>query len=442
MLALPISRTGAPAWSDATAVTAGWHFAGGAPLSVAFFTAVSATTVTGLIVVDTATYWSHFGQGVLCILFEFGGIGTMTIAALLAIMVAKRLNLRQRIDVATTTGVISTAEIRHVARRIVNYSLLCQLVFAVPIVAALMYHGEPPKRALKNGVFIAISAFNNAGFAPYTDNLTAHAILPLITVPVCLLIVIGGIGFPVILELRKAFFSSLRQRHPHIPFRYRLNTKLMIFGSIALIIVGWVLTALSEWNNPKTIGHYTVAQKLLTTLFASITPRTAGFNAMDVAGQSDVTWLITDVLMFIGGGPAGTAGGIKVTTFLIIFFIIVTEVRMGRAVQMFDSRIGRSTQRQAITVFGLQTTFIVLATGAMLALTPYGLDRVLFEVVSAVNTVGLSTGITQFLPISAQMVICVLMFFGRLGPVTIASIIAVKPAPRLYEAPKERPLIG
>ncbi|MDO5034605.1 MAG: potassium transporter TrkG [Actinomycetaceae bacterium] len=441
LLMLPVARTGAPMWAEGTltapAVAAGPSLPGGAPLSVAFFTATSATSVTGLIVADTATYWSTFGQVVIALLIEIGGVGTMTFAALMAVYVAHRLRLRQRLVVAQVTGALTMEDIRGFIRRIVRTAIVVQLIFAVPLVIDFYMREGAIGKALGWGMFFSISAFNNAGFALTTNSLIPFATDPLIILPISVLIVIGGLGFPVLAEV----FHVVRLRgkkHWH----WSLGTRLVFVGTAGLIILGWILIALLEWNNLSASGEYSSGDKLLITLFSAISPRTAGFNSMDIASQSDVTWLLTDALMFIGAGPAGTAGGVKITTMLVLVFLVHTELRAGKAVQLFGSRVGRSTQRTAITVLMIAFTITAVSTAALMLLTPWGMEPLLLEVISAVSTVGLSTGITPHLPIAAQLIVCVLMFFGRLGPATVATVLAIRPDSKLYELPKERLIIG
>lgn len=438
LLMLPISRTGAQPWPNGpSAVLAGPALDGGAPLSAAFFTATSASCVTGLIVVDTQTYWSTFGHVVLTFLMEVGGLGTMTFGALMAVFIADRLNLRQRLVIASVTGLVSTREVAGIVRRIVVYSLACQLVFAIPMCLNLLWRGESVSVAVGHALFFAVSAFNNAGFSLYTDSLMSFATDPFILLPISALIIIGGLGFPVWIEFRRA----LKERGQAL-VRFSLNTRLVLFGTTLLLLGGWAAIALLEWNNKGTMASLSVPGKLLLSFFTAVSPRTAGFNAMDIAAQSDVTWLVTDFLMFIGGGPAGTAGGVKITTALVLFFMMLTEVRAGRAVHLFGSRIGRSVHRQATTVLVLAFSIVAVCTGIMMLLTEYSMDKSIYEVISALGTVGLSTGITPTLPISAQVMLTILMFFGRVGPVSIATALAIKPEVRRFELPKERPLIG
>lgn len=439
LLMLPVARTGAPGWESFSGFAPydppsfGPSFGQGAPLSVALFTATSATSVTGLIVVDTATYWSGFGQAVLLMLMQIGGLGTMTIAALVAIVIARRLGLHQRTLTAAATGELHLGDVRSVIVRIAILAVLAELIAAAVMATRFLLIGQEPTTAVFHAVFLAISAFNNAGFAPFTDSLISYAADPAIILPISALIITGGLGFPVLVELRRRF------RSPH---RYSLNTRIVLVGTTLLLGGGWLAMAVMEWRNPATLGTHPVGTKLLMAWFSSVSPRTAGFNSVDIAGQYDVTWLVTDLLMFVGGGPAGTAGGIKVTTALVIAFIVVTEIRGERAVNALGRRLSRSVHRQALTVAALSALAVLIVTMGLMALTPANLDRALFEAISAFATVGLSTGITPSLPGSAQLLLIVLMFIGRLGPVTVAAALALSRRKKLYEYPKDRPLIG
>lgn len=438
LLMLPIARSGAPMWPENEAVAvAGPSFPGGAPLSVALFTATSATCVTGLIVVDTATYWSTFGHVVIAFLIEIGGLGAMTFAALLALYVAHRLRLRQRLVVAQITGAFTMTDLRGFIKRIVRMALIIQAVLAIPLAIDFYARSKSFGEALGWGAFFTVSAFNNAGFSLETDSLMPFATDPFIILPISILIVLGGLGFPVLSEVVHAFKTRSRK-----PWVWSLNARLVFTGTLGLILIGWLLISLLEWENLSQTGDYSAAEKLLITLFSSISPRTAGFNSMDIASQSDVTWLVTDILMFIGAGPAGTAGGVKVTTMLVLVFMVLTELRAGQSVQLFGLRIGRSTHRTAITVLMISFSVVIFATALMLLTTSWSMEPVLFEVISALSTVGLTTGITPELPVMVQLLICLLMFFGRVGPVTVATVLTVRPDTKLYELPKERPIIG
>jgi Trk-type K+ transport system membrane component len=221
-----------------------------------------------------------------------------------------------------------------------------------------------------------------------------------------------------------------------------MNTKLVLWGTAVLLVGGWLYLTAVEWNNPDTFGPLDPGAKLLAGFYASVQTRTAGFNSVDIGLMHDESWIAMDVLMFIGGGPAGTAGGIKVTTFAVLFFILLTELRGEGAVNIFGKRLSRAVHRQAITVVLIAVAAVVAATLLLMHITGLAFDRVLFETVSAFATVGLSTGITADLHPAAEVVLVLLMFLGRIGPLTLGSAIALRERRILYELPKERPAIG
>jgi potassium uptake TrkH family protein len=400
----------------------------------ALFTATSALCVTGHIIVDTPVFWSPFGHVVILALIQIGGFGVMSAATLLGLLVARRLGLRTRLTAVSETHTVAVGDVRRVLRGVALITLSVQSVVAVALALRWMVgYGEEPGHALWLGVFHSISAFNNAGFALYSDNLMSFVADPWIILPICAAIILGGLGFPVIMELRKRIT---------MPHRWTLNTVTVVVGTLVLLIGGAIVLTALEWSNPATLGSLDPPGRVLAGFTASVMPRTAGFNSIDVSQMHPVSWLITDILMFIGGGPAGTAGGLKITTFAVLFFIIVAELRGDSAVNMFGKRLPRSTHREALTVALLSVALVVGSTLAIMLMTDVAFDRVLFEVISAFGTVGLSTGITAGLPPAAQAVLILLMFIGRLGPVALGSALALSIQKRQYELPKERPIIG
>ncbi len=406
---------------------------GSTDVITAAFTATSALCVTGLITVDTATYWTPFGQVVIMCLIQVGGLGVMTFTTMLGILLSRRLGLSARLLTSAETK--SGGGARLVVARIVGTTLVIEGTAAtILFLRFLLHYDYSVGTALWHGVFHAVSAFNNAGFALYTLNVmdfSGDAVV-LLTLSSC--VILGGLGFPVLAELR---------RHIRMPHRWSMNTRLVLFATPLLLLSGTVFILVLEWSNPATLGSQSPTVKVLNAFFQSTISRTAGFNSIDISQMHPVSWLGMDILMFIGGGPAGTAGGLKVTTFGVLFFIALTEIRGGAAVPVLGKQLSRSVQREAITV-------VVLAAGAviggsmllMLTDQSLGLDRVLFEVVSAFSTVGLSTGITPALEPFAQCVLIALMVMGRLGPVTVAAAIAYGRRPPSFGLPKERPLIG
>ena len=406
----------------------------GAPLLTALFTATSAVCVTGLIVVDTPSYWSGFGQGVILGLIQLGGFGIMSLASLVAMLLSRRLSIRRRMVAQMETGALQLGDVRRVLLGVAGFSILFEGITAVVLAARLgLSYGEPAGRALYLGVFHAVSAFNNAGFTLYSDSLTGFAHDPWINLSVVLAFVVGGLGFPVLVDVR---------RRPWEPTHWSLHTKLTLFMTMVLLVVGIVAVLGFEWDNPATLGPMTVGDKLLAGVFQGATPRTAGFNTLDYGAMDETTWLVTSALMFIGGASASTAGGIKVTTFALLGFVIWSELRGEPEVQLFGRRVAPSSQRQALAVALIGVAVVVGGTFLLMALSSFPLSRVMFEAFSAFGTVGLSTGITDSFGSGARIVLVVLMFVGRTGPWALAAALVLGQRRRLYRYPEERPIIG
>lgn len=408
-------------------------------LVTALFTSTSAVCVTGLAVVDTGTYWSGFGEGVILALIQVGGFGIMTMASLLALLVSGKLRLRLQLTAQAETKSLDMGDVRRVLLGVAGTTLIVEL--AVGAVLSLRFrfgYGDSIGEAVYLGYFHAVSAFNNAGFGLHADSLTRYAQDPWVTLPVAVAVILGGLGFPVLLEL-------LRHRNRHRTTGRRnwtLHTRLTLFTTVALLATGTLLTCLLEWTNPATLGAHDWHEKLLNGFFHSAMTRTAGFNSLDIGAMHASTLLMTCMLMFIGGGSAGTAGGIKVTTFAVLAVAIIAEVRGEPNSTVLGRRLAPHSLRQALTVVLLGVGLVMAATLALLSMTSLPLDGVLFEVVSAFATVGLSTGITADFPDAGQLILVVLMFIGRLGPVTLVSALALRERVRRYELPEERPVIG
>lgn len=400
----------------------------------AFFTAASAICLTGLIVVDTPTHWSGLGQGIIVGLIQVGGFGIMTMASLIGLLLADRIGLRGRLNAAAEVRTSGLGDVRSVVIGVVRTSLIIEtLVAACLALRFSIGYGEPPARAVWLGVFHSVSAFNNAGFALFSDNMISFATDPWICIPLLAAVVLGGLGFPVLFEI----FRHLRGQSKK---RWTLHTRLTLSVTAVLLLLGPVLILALEWTG--TLRGFGAGGKLLVAAFQGIMPRTAGFNSIDYAQADNATLLVTDVLMFIGGGSGGTAGGIKVTTFAVLLFVIVAEVRGDRSVTIFDRRIDARVQRQALTVALVGVALVMVPVVALLAGTDFDLDALLFEVVSAFATVGLSTGITAQLPAWGQVILIVLMYLGRIGSITLVSALAARDRGRRYTLPTERPFIG
>ncbi|KQY64504.1 MULTISPECIES: TrkH family potassium uptake protein [unclassified Nocardioides] len=404
------------------------------PVLTAAFTSVSAVCVTGLTTVDTATYWSPFGQVVVLSLIQVGGFGIMTLATLLGLLVSGRLRLSSSLIAQAETHTMNIGEVRHVVRRVAITMLSFEAVFALILAGRFRANYDDTwGTALWHGLFHSVSAFNNAGFALYSDNLIGFVSDAWIAFPICVAIIVGGLGFPVLFELRRKW------RRPRM---WTVHTRLTVYGSVFLLVVGTLAFLALEWTNQGTLGGLSPWGKVVGGVTGGVVPRTAGFNSVDYGAITPETMAVNYLLMFIGGGSAGTAGGIKVTTFFLLAFAIFAEIRGERDTTVAHRSVSHSTIRQALTVVLLAIAAIATGTMVILMATDYALDVVLFESISAFATVGLSTGITPDLPPVAEVTLMVLMYVGRVGTITVASALAFRRGHRHYQLPEERPVVG
>jgi trk system potassium uptake protein TrkH len=410
------------------------HAPGSVALLTALFTATSAVCVTGLITVDTATTWTTFGESVLIVLMQVGGLGIMIFASLLTLMVLGRLGLHSRLLASAETGTLEHAATRRVLAGIVRISLTIEAIVWVLLTLRLWLHyDESPPRAAYLALFHTVSAYNNAGFALWSDSLISVAGDPWIITPIAAAFILGGLGYPVLLEVmrRRVRLSWLS-----------LHTKLTLVTTAVLLVLGPIVITATEWSNPATLGSLPVDDRLLSGWFSGVSPRTAGFNSIDYAHAEPATLFSTIMLMLIGGGSAGTAGGIKVTTLAVLAVAVMAEVRGDPDVDAYDRRISDATVRQAMAIAALATVAVATATFALLELTDLQLHDALFEATSALATVGLSTGVTADIPDGGQLLLVALMFLGRIGPITAATALALRPSRRLYRNPEARPIVG
>lgn len=408
---------------------------GGISLLSALFTATSAISVTGLEVLSVGGDFTFFGQAVILGLIQAGGLGILLLTTLLAMLVAGKVGLRLRESVAAEAKSSHIGGIRPMVLRVIGLTVATELAITSALFLRLWLHyDESAGGALWDAVFHAISAFNNAGFALEPDSFAAYATDPFVCAPIALGAILGGLGYPVLIELF---------RHYRMPLKWSMTTRAVIVITPVLLLGGTAFIAAIEWNNPGTLGHLDWWGKLQTAAFQSTTTRTAGFSSIDISQLHSATWFGMDILMFVGGGPAGTAGGVKITTVMVLLAITWAEITGGTKANLFGARVAESAHRQATTVIVLALSLVALSTTVlMLDAAELGLDRVLFEVISAFANVGLSTGITAGLPGLSQVVLILVMVLGRLGPVTVASALALRARTIRYELHVERPLIG
>jgi trk system potassium uptake protein len=399
----------------------------------AAFTSVAAVCVTGLTVVDTATYWTPFGQGVILALVQVGGFGIMTLATLLASIVSGKLGLRSMLVTQTETHATNLGDVRSLLRRVAVTMLAFEVALTLILTVRFrIAYDHDLGTALWHGGFHAVSAFNSSGYSLFSDNLVGFVSDAWICLTLSAAVIAGGIGFPVLSELRR------RTR----PSRWTVHTRITVYGSLVLLVAGIGGTLVLEWSNPGTFGPLSVPDKLTAATVTGSMPRTGGFNSIDYGNARPETLAVTDVLMFIGGGSGGTAGGIKVTTFFLLAFVILAEIAGDRDVTVAHRRVPAGTQRQALTVALLGVAVVAVGTLVLMMLSPHRFDLLLFEATSAFSTAGLTTGITPTMSAPAHGVLMLLMFVGRVGTVTVASALALRSRQRLYQLPYERPIVG
>lgn len=402
----------------------------------ALFTATSAITTSGMTTVDTATYWSGAGHVMLAVLTQVGGFGITTMATLLGLIVSNRLGIRGRMmaGVETSSG-LAHGDVRRVLTLAAVVMFASEAVMATIVALRLgLAYDVPWGPAVGEGVFNAVQAFNNSGYSLRSDGLLGFVGDWWICVPLTLGVIVGGIGVPVLYEIGR----ELRR-----PAAWSTHTRITVWGSLVLLVVGFVAVLGLEWSNQGTLGPLDVPGKVLAAFVQGTIPRSGGFNTVDYGQVGPDTTAVTTGLMFVGGGSASTAGGIKVTTFFLLAYVIWTEVRGERDVVVGRRRIAESTQRQATTIALLGVATVAVGTLLLLGLTtkvPF--DRALFEVMAAFSTAGLSTGLTGELDDPGRLVLIVMMFIGRVGTVAVASALALNTRPRLYRYPEERPIVG
>ncbi len=377
----------------------------------ALFTATSAVCVTGLVVVDTGTYWTIFGKTIILLLIQIGGLGFMTMATAGAFIMGRRIGLRNRIIMQEALNQMSISGVVRLTRYVIATTFAIEGLGAI-----LLSFRFIPEFGIRKGiafsVFHSISAFCNAGFdimGNYTS-LTSYVSDPWVSIVIMSLILIGGIGFSVIIDVGR-----------HRNYRkLSLHTKLVLVTSGMLLLVGFVLFLAIEWNNPATLGDLSIPQKMLGATFQSVTPRTAGFNTIPIDQLETPSKLITMVLMFIGGSPGSTAGGVKTSTVGIIILTILMVIQGKDEIEFSYRRISKDTANKALAIFGivLSMAFTIIT---LLTITEPNLAFVdiSFEVFSALGTAGLSTGITSSLSVAGKLIIAMAMFFGRVGPLTM-----------------------
>lgn len=380
----------------------------------ALFTATSATCVTGLVLFDTWSQWSAFGQAVILSLIEIGGLGFMAVASLGVFILGKKAGLRQRLLMAQAWSVEEMAEVTRIQKWVIFGSIAVQLAGAVVLFFCFL-PDYGTKNAATWAVFHAISAFCNAGFditgsiAPGANMLVFNQ-NPLVCLTLMALVVIGGLGFFVWKEI--ATVRSIR--------KFSVYTKLVLLTTLILIVGGGVLICLLEWNNPNTLGQMETPYKILNGFFQSVTVRTAGFATVDQAALTDGGKAVSIFLMLIGGSSGSTAGGVKTVTFVVVALFLISRARGRNRVTVFKRTVPQEKILDAVTIIGLVVSLALAGTLFITATSPVGFTDALFEAVSALATVGLTANVTAYLSVPAQWMIILFMYFGRVGIMTLS----------------------
>ncbi|MHA6534670.1 TrkH family potassium uptake protein [Paenibacillus sp. BAC0078] len=399
----------------------------------ALFTATSATCVTGLVVVDTGTYFSTFGQVVIILLIQVGGLGFMTMATLFALVFKRKISLRDRLILQEAMNQGSMEGIVRLIRKVLIYSLVIEAASAA-VLAIRWAFDMPFGRALYFGIFHAVSMFNNAGFDIFGEyrSLTGYASDPVVNIVVMFLIVSGGIGFVVLSDL----VEYRRTR------RLSLHSKVVLSMTAALILLGALVIFIFEFSNSRTLSPLSFGGKAWAAFFQSVSPRTAGANTVDIAGLRQATQFFIVILMFIGASPGSTGGGIKTTTFTLMVGAVISMLRGREDIVLFRYRLAQERVFKALTIT-LLALLLVVSVSMILSTTE---DRpflmILFETTSAFATVGLSMGLTPELTPVGKILICLTMFAGRLGLLTLAYAIGPKKGKQLYRFPEGKMIIG
>jgi trk system potassium uptake protein len=397
----------------------------------ALFTSTSAMTVTGLIVVDTGTAYTLFGEIVIMCLIQIGGLGIMSFAVLIFIMLGKKIGFKERLLIQQALNQPTIGGVIRLVKNLFLFSFIVE-AFALILLALKWIPEYGWGKGFYYSLFHSISAFNNAGFSIWSDGLMNYVGSPLVNIVITALFIIGGVGFTVLTDLW--YTKKIR--------RLSLHTKLMLIGTFTINFVSMILIFVLEVNNPETLGELPLADQLLGSYFQAVTPRTAGFNTLDIGSMEHSTLLLIIFLMFIGAGSASTGGGIKLTTFIIILLSVVAFLRDKSEIRVLRRTIEQPFIYRALAI-SIISLLVVFSALFILSLSEHNAPffQILFEVVSAFGTVGLSMGLTGSLTSIGKCMIIFVMFAGKLGPLTLAFSLA-RPKNEKIRYPKEDILTG
>lgn len=389
-----------------------------APFIDALFTATTSTCVTGLVVTPTVTAWSTFGQAVILLLIQIGGLGVITIMSAIMIMLHKKMGIGDRLLLQDAFNLNSLSGLIKFVKKVVFGTFIIEGIGA--LLYMTVFVPEFGAKGIWISVFTSVSAFCNAGIDIIAENsLCSYALNPMINVVTCLLIVLGGIGYIVWWDVIRLIKES-RQRKVRFFRDLTLHSKIAIVATLVLIFVGAGLIFAFEYNNPLTMKDCNVWEKMELSFFQSVTTRTAGFATLPQENLTNATSVLCLLLMFIGGSPVGTAGGIKTVTFVIIFATAFASIRNKEDTELFGRRITKEAVTKAVAVTGMSFIIMFVSTLLLSAVTDAGALDVMYETVSATATVGLTRNLTPYLNVLGKIIIILTMYLGRVGPISLA----------------------
>ena len=397
----------------------------------ALFTATSATCVTGLIVLDTGSDFSLFGQWIILILFQIGGLGIMTFSTMFAFLLGKKISLRQRLIIQESLNQFSIGGLVRLAKYILLFTLFFEGLGT--LLLYLNWHQfSSHHSSLFLSFFHSVSAFCNAGFSLFSDSLEKYVFHQGINIIFIVLIIAGGIGFLVLVELYE--FPKRK--------KLSLHSKLVLIMTLILLVIGTVGIFFLENQNPDTVQPYNLKGKLLSSVFQSVTARTAGFNTISIGLMSNAALLLLIMLMFIGASPTSTGGGIKTTTFCILFLRMYYTLKGRNNLYVYRRQIAGDIVNKAWVILMLSMSWIMVMTLFLSYFESFDFIKLFFEIISAFGTVGLSTGITSSLSIPGKVIIILTMFFGRLGPLALALSLIINRQAESIQYPEDRVMVG
>jgi trk system potassium uptake protein TrkH len=389
--------------------------------------------VTGLVVVDTGTYWSRFGQVVILLLIQLGGLGFMTSSTLFLLLLRRQATLRERILMREALGGVGIGSVANLARKIIIFSLIAEVAGSIVLSISFLRDFDPLK-AVWWGIFHSVSAFNNAGFdlVGGFSSLVPFNQRPEVLLTIAALLIAGGISYTAVEDVAK------RRRF----VRLALDTKLVLVTTAVLVVAGTAAILFTERANPATLGDMPLGARLLNAFFTGVTPRSAGFNSVDLAAMTENGLFVLCALMFVGGAAGSTAGGIKVQTFSLLFFAILAAVRGKTDVEAYGRRVPNSIVLRAIAVALLSFGLVLAVAMALTVSEGPHFGALLFETISAIGTAGLSVGITRELSVFGRVLLTLTMFAGRLGPLTLVLALASRERASGIRWPEEGVKIG